>query len=127
MRDGTGSSKGTSINPQDLLTVRSCGVKMLEHFRQQAMQVLPVLCLYRHLPCGTIPPGVYTPPPCHGMLHLYLTNKAKRCKVENFNINDLRKRYKVENPNKSVATKISPTNLFLGACLSGFQKNLNCP
>ncbi len=34
-----GSTKGASIDPQDLLTVRNCGVKMLENFRQQALQV----------------------------------------------------------------------------------------
>lgn len=34
-----GSTKGASINTQDLLTVRNCGVTMLENFRQQALQV----------------------------------------------------------------------------------------
>ncbi|DBB12972.1 TPA: hypothetical protein ACH3X3_005716 [Trebouxia sp. C0006] len=33
-----GSTKGACIDTQDLLTVRNCGVKMLENFRQQALQ-----------------------------------------------------------------------------------------
>ncbi|KAL0029847.1 hypothetical protein WJX77_003526 [Trebouxia sp. C0004] len=33
-----GSTKGAFIDTQDLLTVRNCGVKMLENFRQQALQ-----------------------------------------------------------------------------------------
>ena len=43
----TGSSKGASIDTQDLMTVRNCGVTMLENFRQQALQVslpLPATC-----------------------------------------------------------------------------------